>query len=703
MALINKIREKTGLAVGIVAFGLMLFIVGGDILGPNSVILGSNKRDVGEIAGEAVSLEEFQQQVEEMKYNYTINFGRNPTESELNSIRQQAWEFLIVKIAFQKQFDELGIEVTEEELVDMVQGKNIHPELANAFTDPETGEVNRDQIISYLQNISQLPQQQQAGWYLFEKNLKPSRLRIKYDNLLILSDYVTEAEARNQYVQENKVAEVRYLYVPYYSVNDSLVSVEEAELRRYLQNNEDQYQVEESRSIKYVRFPIVPSAEDTTYFREELNRLKEEFRQVEDDSLFAKRYSDAQNFYRTFSIADLPDPLKANVSNISVGDVRGPYLQNGNLLLYKIVEQYQDDSLATARARHILIRSEGTTDEAKTEARNEAQRILNEIRGGADFAEMARQYSDDPSKSQGGDLGWFSKGRMVPPFEEAVFNRNSAGLVNRVIETEYGYHIIEVTEAANDQVYDVAVIEREITPSDATTNEAYRQAALFASASEDYDTFMEAANEDSLQIFDGEKLGKNARRINNLADARQIIRWAFNDAVVNEVSDVFETESEYVVAVMTEKTNEGVAELEDVREEIEEIVKNEKKAAIIKDKLANASGTLDEIAESYGEDARVLTSSNLKLNANNLPSAGSVPKVIGAAFGLDQGQRSQPLESENGVVIVELEAITEAPEIADYSTYKQQISQQRTGSVSFYLSEIVKDFSNIEDNRHRFY
>ena len=139
MALISKIREKTGLAVGIIAFGLILFLVGGDILGPNSVILGKSTTEVGEIAGQEIPREEYIQEIEELKYNYSLNFGRNPTETEMYSIRQQALDYLIVKKGFQPEFDELGIIVTDDELVDMVQGKNIHPDLIQAFTNPETG------------------------------------------------------------------------------------------------------------------------------------------------------------------------------------------------------------------------------------------------------------------------------------------------------------------------------------------------------------------------------------------------------------------------------------------------------------------------------------------------------------------------------------------------------------------------------------
>ena len=705
MALIKKIRERTGLAVGLVALGLIFFIVGGDILGPNSTILGENNRDVGEIAGESIPLDQYQQQIEEMKYNFTLNYGRNPTETELYSIRNQAWEFLIVKVAFQQQFDELGIEVTDDELVDMVQGRNIHPELVNAFTNPETGEVDRDQIVQFLQRMDQLPQQQQAGWYLFEKNLKPSRLRIKYDNLMIKSDYVPETEAEQEYIKENTIAEIQFLYVPYYSINDSLIEVNESELKEYIRNHEDRYQVEESRSLRYVRFPIVPSVPDTAFFREELAELQEEFRTVEDDSLFARRYSDADDYFQTYSVADLPQQLRANIGNLSVGDVRGPYMEGGSLKLFKIVD-IVDDSIRAAKASHILIKPESDSQADETAARQEAQRILNEILQGADFAEMARQYSDDPSSSRGGDLGWFEEGRMVEPFENAVFNARSAGLINRVIETEYGYHLINVTEPASDRSFVVASIEREITPSDETRNEAYRKAALFASNSDNLEEFLNNAEEDSLTVLTADKVFKNDRRINNLANARPIVRWAFTEASVNDVSDVFETENEYVVVVLTDKTDEGLAGLEEVEMEVTQEVKNNKKAEIIIDSLNRLEGDLDQIAEAYGDQANVYSASDLKMSDNtlsSLPTAGPVPEAIGVAFGLNEGEISRAVKTESGIFIIQLEALTEAPEIADYSNYKEQIIQERTGSVSFYISQLVKDFAEIEDKRYRFY
>ena len=537
MALINKIRQRSGWAIGFVAIGLGFFVVGGDILGPNSTILGKNKTDVGEIAGETVERERYQQEIDQIKYNYTINYGRNPSESEMYSIRQQAWDYLIVKIAFQDQYDKLGLKVSDDEQWDMVQGNNVSFEIKQAFTDPQTGEFQRDRVINYLRQVKQLPPQQQASWYLFEQNLRPSRLRIKYDNLLVKTTYATSIEAEKQYSEETSVAEVKYLYVPYYSVSDSLVEVTDNELEQYLKDHQSEYEVDESRDFSYISVPMVPSAEDTAFFQQEVDQLKEEFKSTADDSLFARNNSDGAEFYSKVTVDALPNMLQLNYSNLSIGDVRGPYFVDGNFTLYK-VSDISEDTIGAAKASHILIKWADETSTSKATARSKAQGILNQLRRGGDFEQLARENSEDGSAQSGGDLGWFGPGKMVKPFEDAAFGATRVGLINNLVETQFGYHIIKVTEKLNTNSYAIASIEREITPSDETRNKAFRVADYFASTSGNYDEFIANAERDSLQVYNAENIGKNDRRFNDVSNGRSVIQWLYNDAEVGSVSDV---------------------------------------------------------------------------------------------------------------------------------------------------------------------
>ncbi len=703
MALINKIRQRSGWAIGVVAIGLGFFVVGGDVLGPNSAILGKNKTDVGEIAGETIQRDRYQEQIDQIKYNYTVNYGRNPSENEMYSIRQQAWDYIIVKVAFQEQYDILGLQVTDDEQWDMVQGNNVTFEIKQSFTDPQTGEFQRDRVVSYLKQINQAPQQQQASWYMFEQNLKPSRFRIKYDNMLVKTTYATEAEAQNQYQEETTVAEIKYLYIPYYSISDSAATISDNDLKKYMRDHKEEYLIEENRNFSYVSIPMLPSAEDTVFFQEEMNDLKEDFKSNTEDSLFARNNSDAEQYYSKVTVDGLPNMLQANFSNLSKGDVRGPYFENGRFVIYK-VSDIVEDTIGAAKASHILVKWADDSDAAKATARKKAQGILNQARRVSDFADLARENSEDIGSAQnGGDVGWFGASKMVKPFEEAAFGATRKGVINKLVESQFGFHIIKVTETLNKNTYSVASVEREITPSDETRNKAFRRADYFASTSGDYEAFIANAERDSLQVFNAENIGKNDRRFNNVANARAVIQWAYNDAKVGGVSEVKVIEDQYIVTSLTKATEKGYASLEDVKDQIEPKVKNEKKGDIIIQKLADMSGTLDEISEKYGSDARVYSSSDLKFSTNSLPSVGFAPVAIGKAFALQSGERSKPVKEENGVLIIEMLNLTQAPEIADYSTYKNQIEQRNSGRASYSAGEAIKDKADIKDLRYRFF
>jgi peptidyl-prolyl cis-trans isomerase D len=703
MSLIGKIREKTALIVGAVAVGLTLFVVGGDVFNSSGgQLLGGPDTEVGEIAGQTVSLEEYQQAINEQKANYALRTQQQPSEQEMNSLRQQAWNKLVAEKAFGQEFEKLGVEVTERELIDMVQGNNIDPGIRQSFTDPNTGEFDRERLLNYLQALPQLQPDQQISWQLYEQNLSDARERIKYDNLLLAGNYITQEEAKQQYILENKVAEVQYLYVPFYAVGDSAVSVTDAELQNYLNKNQKEYEVEAGRSLQYVRFPIIPSEIDVEDFTADMEELKLDFAAASNDSTFAIINTDAVVGapFQTYNPGTLPAVLTDSAATFTEGQVYGPFQQGDVYTLYKVSEVYED-TVSYARASHILIKTDDSRTEA--EARQEAQGLLNQLRNGADFAELARENSEDGSSAQGGDLGWFPEGRMVEPFENAVFQSNNTGLINRLIKTDYGYHIINVTEAPTNQAYKIAAVERELYPSDQTRDEAFREADLFASEISGFDSFVSRSSQDSLDARVAENVSKNAQTVTGLNGARQVVQWAFRDAEVGDISEVFELEDAYVVAVLTGKTEEGTAKLEDVRAEVEAKVKAKKKGEVIVQKLNELSGSLQEKADAYGADANVYSSSDLKLTTNTLPNVGFAAKAIGKAFAMEPGQVSDPITTENGVVIIELEALTDAPEIADYATYKDQLKQQRQTRVGFNIAEAVQDFADIEDERYKFF
>lgn len=700
MAFIGRLREKMGAWVAVFVFVAIGLFILGDLFSSNSMLF--NRNDVGEIAGHTISLEEFQQAVKEREASYILNFNRQPGEREMITLRQQAWEMLILKYAIQPQYEKVGLQVTDDEVVDMITGKNVDEAIRQSFINQQTGEFDRAALGTYINQIKAMPvgSEPRVRWEIFERELRPARERVKYENLLIKSAYVTTAQAELEYHMQNDVAEVRYLYVPYFSVSDTAVSISDSELRNYYNKNKEKFRAEHTRDLKYVTFPVVPSSTDTLEVKDEITRMAAELKAAENDSVYASVNSDNRDAYGRYTKANLPSYLKP--SDLTEGNVIGPFIEGSSFMVVK-VSAIGKDTTYQARASHILIRWDDSSDAAKKAAREKARKILNDIKGGADFATMAREHGTDGTAMQGGDLGWFGKGAMVKPFENAVFSATKAGVLSDVVETEFGYHIINVTEPKDNTYYKLAIIEREITPGDATINETLRRAELFASDLSGVKAFEERAAKEGLQVQEAKGLGVADRRVGTLGEARSIVTWLFREASEGKVSDAFDLTDQYVVAVMTGEVEKGYKPLDLVKEEIRPIVMKEKKGQVIGEKLRSLSGSLDEIAKAYGKDASVYTSSSLKLNSNNLPFVGFEPVVVGRAFSLENEQRSSPVSGENGVVILEMIAKTIAPAIGDYSYYKNQLEQTAGRTNSFNIAEAIKDAAGIEDKRYKFY
>jgi peptidyl-prolyl cis-trans isomerase D len=702
MALIGTLRNKMGTWVVVFVFVAISAFILGDIFSGNSSILNWGRNTVGEIAGRDVSYEEFQSVIREREANYMLQLGREPGEREMPAVRQQAWDLLIARHAIQSEFAKVGVEVTDDELVDMISGTNLDESIKQAFTNPETGQFDRTRLGTYINQLKTMPPNSDARvrWEIFQRDLRPGRERIKYENLLIKSNYITTAEAEREYHLQNDVAEIKYLYVPYYAVSDSAVTVKEDDLKAYYNKNIERYKTEESRDIKYISIPVEPTADDSLAAREELTRYAAELRTSQDDSTYAAANSEGQNPYTKYTPATLP--VFVSPDSVIQGKVFGPFLDGNTYKVVKISKIFKD-TVYSARAKHILIKWNDTSEASKKEAREKAQNILKDIRGGADFGSKAREFGTDGTASRGGDLGWFSSGQMVKPFETAVFGATRPGLLNNLVETEYGYHIIDVTNVKDNTAYNIAIIERAITPSDATLNEAFRKAEAFSSNLSDQKDFEARAKEQGLVVLEAKNILAGERRIGTIGEARQVVQWLFRDASIGKVSQVFDLQDQNVVAVMTGEVQKGYRPLASVKDEITPAVRNELKGKVIIEKIKGLKGSVDEMKTAYGPDANVYSTSDLKLNSNSLPTVGFDPIAVGKAFSVETGKKSEPLAGENGVVVIELANKTIAPAMTDYSVYKTQLDQGNINRSSMGVAEAIKEHADIVDERYKFY
>ena len=707
MALINTLRQKAGkIVVGFVAFSMFSFILT-DLFQGNSFLNGGSDK-IGKINSHTITYPQFQQKVDELSQNFQLNTGKSPLSEDLEQIRQQAWQQFIIENVFDEEYAALGLEVTTPELIDMVQGVNIHPQIRQIFADPNTGVFNKQNVINFLQQLNNAPPQQRQSWLTFEASLPASRRLTKYENLLALTKYANIHEAKAAYEKSaNLTAE--YLYIPFFSVNDSLVAVTESEIETYLRKNADEYKRDASKDVKYVIFPIIPSAEDTTFIKEEMMAIRETLVSGQNDSIFAEINSDGTTPFGTYNPNNLPSWLNLDPKTRKVGYVSDIILANNAFSVYKISDIQQGNEFYL-RASHILFTYKDGTSSAKAQAKREAQMVLTEIKRGADFAEMARIHGTDGTASRGGDLGWFGENSdFDAKFKEVSFSKRGKGIVPYVVETSFGYHIIKVTEAKTKTIYKIAQIEKELFSSDQTINTIYRKAELFATETSDENTFIETAAEKDYEIREALKVSKDDKSIGSLTGARNIVFWLFNEASNNEVSEVFELNDRYAVAIQTGEQKEGTAKIEDVKNELKRKVLNQKKADLIISRLSELTGSYDEINASYGPGGRVGVT-NLTLSDNNISNIGFAPEAIGLAFSLEEGEATLPFEIQNGVIMLTVTTKTPLDDLGDYEAYRSVVLNKQTAvrrrEDPFTYQNIYNaliESVEIIDNRHKFY
>jgi peptidyl-prolyl cis-trans isomerase D len=400
--------------------------------------------------------------------------------------------------------------------------------------------------------------------------------------------------------------------------------------------------------------------------------------------------------YQTQS--ELSESIREFMFKASPNDVYGPYFENGSYRLTRLVETaFRPDSV---RARHILIQPDQNTPVERT--REMADSIRNLILNGADFAMLAMTTSSDGSSQDGGNLGWFTEGRMVKPFNDACFEGKKGDIV--VVETQFGSHVIEILEqSASVKKVRVAILSREVKPSSKTYQGIYTRAVEFAGLNTTYEQFNAAVTGQNLTKRYASELTVNQRDIPGLDYPRPLIQWVFDAKLHDVTPQVFELGNKFVVAAVTSVREEGFSSLDQIRNEIElEVKKNKKAEKIIAQFKSNISenSTLRDVAQKMG--LQIQEANNISFSSVSIPSAGIEPKVIGLASGMPEGVLSEPLQGNNGVYLVVVNKITESPEVNTLTT-KNRLNMMRQSRVYSEAYDALLQASDIKDNRYKFF
>lgn len=707
MATLQKIRTRAGLLVAIViGLSLAAFILG-DMLQGGSSMFQRNRLEVGVIDGESVQYPDFQKQVEELGEIFKQNYGTTQLDDNMwAQVREQAWQKNISDIVMGDAYEKLGISISSDELFDMLQGANPHPIVRQIFSNPETGQFDRASVVRFLKSLETgVAADQRAYWLNLETQIIDERTQSKYTNMVAKGLYVTSEEAQTSAVAGSKTVNFDYISLPHSSVSDDEVEVTEKDLKQYYNANQDEYKEEQSRRIEYIAYAVTPSDADFSDAETWVNDIKADFESAEDNIQFVNSNSDISFENVWAKRDDLPENVATWIfdENAEVNDVLGTYADGTAFTLAKLhKKEMMPDSV---EARHILLQV--TTQAELMAAQLLADSLKTMIDNGADFAQLARENSSDQGSAiNGGDLGWFQRGMMVKPFEDVAFENTTDSVT--IVGTQFGLHLIQTTERGklSEQVQ-VAYLTRNVVASTKTYQDTYAKASKFAGENSTRDEFDATVAEEGLAKRVA-NVRENDRQIVGLENARQLIRAAY-DAKVNDIlmttqeSPIFEIGDNFVIAVLVDATEEGVAPFDAVRARVELAVTKEKKANMLVEKASAAlNGASDIATVATALEAEVQNASNINFNSFSIPGIGLEPAVIGTIASLDIDKVSAPIAGNNGVYVV---VVTSAEEgaAADVALEKMRLAQSNGYRVSSQVFNVHRNSVEIEDNRAKFY
>ena len=709
MQIIQTIRDK-GAAIVIVVISLSLigFILMDSRSGSDRGA-GSLASSVGKAGGEDIELGTFNKRITQAENMQAQRTGQRPGGAESNQLREQVWNQIIAENIFYKEAKKLGINFTSKELSAILLSNNPNNPFMQqqGMMDPATGQLDIAKAQQALVNIKKMkPEDREAVEAQIIDPLKLTALATKYSGLLSASAYYPAWMKNRDVAETNNFATISYVAVPYTDISDSTVKVTDEDVTNYVQKHKDLFKQEAGRKISYLTFSQLPTAVDSTGAKANIEKIKTAFATDTNAKAFVAR----NGSFIDYNDAFLPKE-KINSDNIDTilsapqGTVYGPYVEQGGYVLAKVIGSSQlPDSV---NARHILIalNDNQTGQPLRTDAaaKTLADSILTAVKAGADFGALAVKYSADGSKDKGGDLGTFGYGMMVPEFNEFSFTKPAGS--TEVVQTQYGYHVINIVKQTNFKpAYKIAFIGKEIAPSELTITNASMQATK-ASSQKTATALSKYAAANGLGLTQiPTPIKENDFSVGALQDARQLVKWAF-EANKGDVSEPFNIGNQFVVVTVDKIEKEGVQDVFTARNGAEAIIRNQKKAKIIKDKLTDKV-TLESAAAAYSKQVQQAgADSSLTFSAQMVNGVGVEPKLVGAAFNKAFSSKVSPaIEGTNAVYVVKVNGVqTKSLDTPEAINQKAAIKLGVIRSQTNNWFESLRKQADIKDNRSKFF
>lgn len=698
MAILQKTRDKAGLAVSIIiALALLSFIIDPGTL-ESAFNMMSSKNNVGEINGKAVSYTDFQQDVDRFTVvNEMVTGNSAQSDQQQQQIRNAAWQNLVDKYLFTKKAADAGIKVGEEELKELLAGDMVSPVISqNPVFQDENGNFSK----TALQNIINAVQTDQTGrlktyWDYIQNTVFTQQFYAKYGSLFSASNFQNPLMLKRAIADNNNTANVDFVLVPSVFTQDSTITVSDEEVQKYYNDHKNLYRQNASRDMEYVVFEVTPSAADIEATKEAMNSIYDEFSTTEAVKTFLARNSEkplSEYWYRAGELntinTDLNEFVFSNASGTS------PIVSDNENVFYagRIMATAQvPDSIYV---RHILF--------AATDSQEKIDSVMNVLQKGESFANVATSVSaDTQSAADGGqgNIGWLTQSYMIPGFEPALTAQVGKPFV---LKTQYGTHIVEVTKrTAPVTKKQVAILQKSSLSSNETFNDYYSQASKFAKlAAGDYKNYKAAVDTLGVYSHPMTAVQESNDTYGSINQAREVTRWIF-DNKVGKVSDIITVNNNYFfIATVTGIHKDGIATLDETKDVIRQQLFAQKAAEKAAADVAEQIKGMDDLQE-IADKLNTSVSSDVDVRFASLNGQGLDPKFIGAVSVAPEGKICGPVAGMIGTYVFKVNGRDTG------AFYTEDDAKANADQMASYMSQMILPVmmldADVKDNRARFF
>jgi len=712
MATLQKIRSKGPLLVIVIGLALFAFIAGDawKVLQPHQ-----GKQDVGEVNGEVLSAQDYQKMVDELSEVIKLTNGLNSlTEDQLNNVKDQVWQSYVNNKLIAEQAEKLGLKVTDAEIQSIID-QGTHPLLMQTpFRNPQTGMFDKDMLKKFLVdyanlNASQMPaqyveyyQKMGAFWQFVEKTLAQSTLAEKYQNLVTKSLISNPVAAEDAFNSRTEQSDLLLAGVPYSSINDSTVQVSDSEIKdRYNEKKEQFKQLVETRDIRYIDVKVVPSDADRKAVEKEVTEYSNQLASTTADfGTFVRSTGSSVNYSDVpVSKSVFPADVASRLDSTGVNEVYGPYYNqtDDSFNAFKLLAKVSSpDSI---QFRQIQVYAD-TEEKTKTLADS----IYNALKGGADFAAVAKIYG------QTGEATWVNaqswEGSELDADNSKFINTLLNQPVNELANLNMGQAnlILQVMNKKSMQTkYKVAVVKREVEFSKETYNAAYNKFSQFVAQNTTIDSMVKNAEESGYTLMPRTDLSSAEHYVGGVRSTREALKWIFA-AKPGEVSPLYECgENDHLMVVALDKIHEaGYRDINSVAEMLRAEIRRDKKA----EKIMEEMKKYNSIAQVKGMKDAV--SDSVKHVTFSAPAYISVTRssepVIGAVAAKTAANKvSAPIKGNGGVYMIQVYAKEKGSEKFDA---KQEETTLTNMAVRIAGNQLINDLyqkAKVVDQRYLFF